>query len=123
MWQSSVVNGLKRQGGKQRGGTRRTGLVVLAIFFGTTTAAVIVARLSHLGVAQTLVAVLVGGGTLAGLYLAWATFLADQGKSSELRLEEVADQLAIAVGTRGAHGPGSLAGGVAGYCLVYWPTA
>jgi hypothetical protein len=113
VWQSSVVNSLKRQGGKLHRESRRTGLIVLAIFFGTTTAAVIIARLYRLGVAQTLVAVLVGGGTLAGLYLAWATFRADQGKGAQLSMAEVADQLAIAAGARGVSGPGSPTAGVA----------
>ena len=56
---------------------------------------------------------LVGGGTLAGLYLAWATFRADQGKGTQLSLAEVADQFAIAAGARGVSGPGSQTGGVA----------
>ena len=113
MWQPSIVNGLKRQRGMLHRESRHTGLIALAIFFGTTAAAVIIGRLSHLGIAQTLVAVLVGGGTLAGLYLAWETFQADQGKGSQLSLAEVADQLAIAAGAGGVSGHSPPTGGVA----------
>ena len=43
------------------------------LLFGTATAALVLARYYHLGEPTTLVAVLVGGGAPAGLYLAWAS--------------------------------------------------
>ena len=55
----------------------------------------------RLGVPQTLVAVLVGGGAPAGLYLAWATYRdsrSDAGGGENLSLTAVADQLARLVG-------------------------
>ena len=57
-----------------RGELRRTGLVTLAVLVGTLTLALAVARVFHLGVAGTIVTVLVGGGGPAALYLTWATF-------------------------------------------------
>jgi NB-ARC domain len=113
MWQCSVVDGRKRKGGKLQRESRRVGLVVLAILFGTTSGAVIIARSYHVGAAQTLVAVLVGGGTLAGLYLAWVAFRTDLGKDAQLSVAENADELAIAAGARGASGPDALSGGAA----------
>jgi hypothetical protein len=85
-----------RSAGRLR--VRRTGLVVLLLFFGTAAAALALARVYRLGVTQTLVAVLVGGGAPAGLYVAWATYRESQAGSGDLSLAEIADQFAAAVG-------------------------
>jgi NACHT domain len=76
----------------QRGG-RRTGAMALALLFGTTAAALILARRYNLGVPAILVGIL---GGLPGLYLAWAAFR-DSQAPHVLGLAEVADQLAAAV--------------------------
>jgi NACHT domain len=75
---------------------RRTGLVTLGLLAGTTTLALVVAQVRHLGSAQTLVLVLVSGGAPAVLYLTWAIFtqgLRDDG----LGLGEAADLLATKI--------------------------
>jgi tetratricopeptide (TPR) repeat protein len=53
---------------------RRTGSIVWVLLIGSAALALFLAHLYHLGVPATLVTVLVGGGTLAGLYLAWVTY-------------------------------------------------
>lgn len=53
---------------------RRTGSIVWALLIGSAALALFLAHLYHLGVPATLVTVLVGGGTLAGLYLTWVTY-------------------------------------------------
>jgi hypothetical protein len=70
-------------------------MVALALLFGTAAAAIILARVYHLGVAAALVAILLG---LPGLYLAWVGIKdarrdAVRGES----LPKAADQLAVAV--------------------------
>ena len=78
---------------------RRTGLVVLALFLGTAVAAFMVARHFHLSVGSTVISVMVSGVAPAGLYLSWAIFW--EGRAAEdLTLAEVADELAIAVGSQ-----------------------
>lgn len=90
-----------RGGGRSRAqvSTRvvRTRLVTLGLFVGTALSALVLAQVRHLGLAQTLVAVLVGGGAPAALYLGWATYRDGQLGDGVLSLEQVADQLAIAV--------------------------
>ena len=81
--------------------TRPTGVIVLVLLVVSVALALYLAHLYRLGVPQTLVTVLVGGGTLAGLYLAWATYRDSRrdavgGESSSLKA--VADQLARLVG-------------------------
>lgn len=107
------MNGASRRGTSDRSGgrlrLRRTGLVVLLLFFGPAAAAVALALLYHLGVVQSLVAVLLGGGAPAGLYLAWATYRESRAGTGDLSLADVADQLARAgrhaVGDRGQDSP------------------
>lgn len=77
---------------------RRAGLWTLVCLLGTTLAALAIARFSHLGVAATLVQFLVGGGTLASLYLAWATYQAAHVSGEAVpSTEQIADELATAV--------------------------
>jgi NACHT domain len=61
---------------------------------GTTVAVLIVARVYHLGVAATVVAVLIA---LPALWLAWVPYRDDQHKAPDARLEDLADQLAVAL--------------------------
>ncbi len=78
-------------------------MIALALLAASVAAAFLVAYKYHLGVPQTLVAVLVGGGAPAGLYLAWAAYRDDRRDDSGrdgLTLVEVADQLAAAVGAQ-----------------------
>jgi hypothetical protein len=84
-------------GSTVRSQVRRTGLITLAILVGTVAMALAVARVWHLGVAGTVVTVLVGGGVLPTLYLTWATFRDSAQNTSQLGMAELADQLAIAV--------------------------
>jgi hypothetical protein len=63
---------------------------------GTALAALLVAYAWHLGTASTLVAVLVGGGAPAGLYLAWATYR-DSRSDDSVTLSRVADEFAAVV--------------------------
>jgi hypothetical protein len=51
---------------------RKTGIVACVLFFGTSAVALSVALGYHLSVAQTLTAILIGGGAPAALYLTWA---------------------------------------------------
>jgi len=74
--------------------TRRTGLATVVILTVTVVSAVCIARVFHLGVAATVVTVLVGGGAPAALYLAWASY---QLQATGEDLGTLADQLAISV--------------------------
>ena len=76
---------------------RHTGVVTLGLVFGTAVAALVVARVFDLGVAATLVTMLVGGGAPAALYLAWATYRDSRSEGTPLTLAGIADQLAVAV--------------------------
>ena len=64
--------------------SRSVGAITLLVFGGTAAAAVVLAVLFHLGVAPTVITVLVGGGAPAGVYLAYATYRlnADQASSA-----------------------------------------
>lgn len=75
--------------------TRRTGLATVAVLVVTVASALGIARLCHLGVAATVVTVLVGGGGPAALYLAWAGYRL---QVADADLEALADQLAVSVG-------------------------
>jgi hypothetical protein len=97
MWDSVLVNSARRV--RDRGLTpgrpaRRAGGVALALLIGSAGAALLVAYLFHLGVAQNLVAVLVGGGALASLYLAWSSYRDDARRAETASLERVAGELA-----------------------------
>jgi NACHT domain len=75
---------------------------VLLLFVGATAVSLALAYFYRLGVAQSLIAVLVGGGAPAGLYLAWAAYRDDRRHRSQAgpSLAEVADQFAVAVGAQ-----------------------
>jgi hypothetical protein len=78
-------------------------VIVLALLFGSLGAALYLAHRYHLGVAQTLAGWLVGGGALAGLYVAWATYRdarRDAAGGRGLSLAEVTDELADAIRTQ-----------------------
>jgi NACHT domain len=79
-------------------GARRTGILALALLFASVAAAVVVAHFFRLGVAQTLVTALIGGGTVPALYLTWATYRDTSGQAGALGLGGIADGLATAVG-------------------------
>jgi hypothetical protein len=67
------------------------------LVFLSVAAALSIANRYDLGVAQTLVAVLVGGGAPAGLYLSWAAYRESRAGGDGLSLASVADELAAAV--------------------------
>lgn len=76
--------------------TRRDGVVVLVLFFGTAAAAVLIAHHFHIGAPGTFIAALFSGGATPAAYVAWRTF--SQGQASlDLTLPEVANMLAVAV--------------------------
>lgn len=78
------------------GGTAAVALVLLCV---TTVAAVILALVYHLGVAATLVTILVG---LPALYMAWEAYWdAHRGAGADagMSLAEIADGLAGSVGS------------------------
>jgi GTPase SAR1 family protein len=86
--------------GGEGGRTRRTGLTTLAILCGTIVAALLLSRERPGGTTTTLISVLVGGGSLAGVYLAWAAYSGDQRRSAGVSLQRLADQLARALGAQ-----------------------
>jgi hypothetical protein len=100
VWQPSVVNGSSGARSRGRvsgpGGSRRTGVMALALLVGTAAAALVLARSFHLGVAAAVVAIL---GGLPGLYLSWAGYRG-AGGGEGLSLATVADELAVAVGAQ-----------------------
>ena len=75
----------------------RTRLITLGLFITTALAALALAQARRLGLAQTLITVLVGGGAPAALYLGWATYRDSHARDYMLSLEQVANQLAIAI--------------------------
>ena len=72
MWHCAVVGLWSRPRKWHR--RRRVGLTTLLLFCGTAAAALVLAHYYHLGVAATVVAVLVSGGAPAGLYLTCASY-------------------------------------------------
>jgi hypothetical protein len=79
---------------------RRAGVIALALLFGSIVVTLFLAHLYRLGVAQTSVAILIGGGTLAGVYLAWVAYRDSQVREVALTLGALADELATAVGAQ-----------------------
>src|SRR6266852_4360633 len=96
MWHCATMKRWSGFGLGGSGGSRNTGAVTLCLFVGTALGAVVLAYARHLGGASALVAVLVGGGAPAGVYLAWATYR-DSERKSLTSLGLVADQFAVAV--------------------------
>jgi len=80
-----------------RNRARRTGTVAGCLLVVTVALALLLARIYHLGLAATLVAIL---GGLPGLYLAWAAYRDAHDEASKTTLSEIADQLAIAIGAQ-----------------------
>jgi len=80
--------------------TRRTGLVALMLLFGSAASALALAHGNPMGMVQTGVLLLIGGGTLSALYLTWATYRDGQGAEQGLSLTGIADQLAVAVASQ-----------------------
>ncbi len=86
--------------GGEGGRTRRTGLATLAILGATIVAALLLSRERPGETTATLISVLVGGGSLAGVYLAWAAYSGDQRRSARVSVQRLADQLAGALGAQ-----------------------
>ena len=97
LWHCAVMKGRRSLRLGPRRGTRRTGTVTLILFVGTALAALGLARVTHLGTSSTLVAILVGGGTPAGLYLAWATYRDAHDSHDKRSPARAADDLAVTV--------------------------
>jgi hypothetical protein len=76
---------------------RRVGVVALALLFTTIAVALLLSHEYRLGIAPTSVAILVGGGTLTGVYLAWVTYRDSQAGEEVPPLAPIADELAAAV--------------------------
>ena len=96
LWQSSAMNLPKRPHQRVAVGRRRTGALTLGLFTGTALAALSLAYIFNLGATSTLIAVLLGGGAPAGLYLAWATYR-DSEDGPNVDLSAVSDMFAAAV--------------------------
>jgi hypothetical protein len=78
--------------------TRQTGITT-SVILAVTVALALVLSLGHpSGVTSTLVLLLVGGGTLATLYLTWVMYRDSRRDAHVTSLSEVADQLARAIG-------------------------
>jgi hypothetical protein len=77
---------------------RRAGVIALALLFGSIVVALFLAHQYRLGVAQTSVSLVIGGGTLVGIYLAWVTYRDSQAREEALTLGAIADELAAAIG-------------------------
>ena len=75
---------------------RRTGAVALTLFLTTVVLAFLLSRY-HGSVPETAVTILIGGGTLLALYLAWTTYRDSQTKGEALAFATVADEPATAV--------------------------
>jgi hypothetical protein len=91
VWQTLVVSGVKRP----RDQICRTGVAIVLVLLGSVAAALALARFYHLGVPGTVVALMVGGGSLAGLVLAWVAYRDDHRDADRIAsLAEAADQLA-----------------------------
>jgi NACHT domain len=101
IWQSARMSGGKRPLGWTRLIARRpsrhTGLVALALLFGPIAVAMSLAHHYQLGMAQTAITALVGGGTLPALYVGWVTYRDSRAGRGPLTLAGVADELAGAV--------------------------
>ena len=76
---------------------RRAGAIAFALMFGSIGVALYLAHQYRLGLAPTSVAILIGGGTLPAVYLAWVAYRDSQVREEVLTLGEIADELAAAV--------------------------
>jgi hypothetical protein len=76
--------------------TKRTSAIAVILLAASTAAALVLAWHFHLGVPATLVAII---GGVPGLYMAW-TALRDSEGQGPATLGEIADQLAVVVGTQ-----------------------
>jgi NACHT domain len=73
------------------GDLRRVGRNLIGLLFLSALAAIVLARAYRLGVAFTLVTLLIGGGAPAGVYLAWESFRQAAGAGARKRSSAVAD--------------------------------
>ena len=76
---------------------RRAGAIAFALMFGSIAVALYLAHQYRLGLAPTSVAILISGGTLPAVYLAWVAYRDSQVREEVLTLGEIADELAAAV--------------------------
>jgi NACHT domain len=96
------LHGRARQPGRQ---LRHTGKIVVVLLIVSVGTAIVIAHRYRLGVPQTLITVLLGGGAPAGLYLTWATFLHQYLQSEHFNAErktlpEIAEDLAGSIGSQ-----------------------
>ena len=73
---------------------RPAGLVALVFVIVPSAMAVFVAYRYHLGVPQTVISALIGGGTLASVYQGWANARGDGAGVKDVKLRQIADDLA-----------------------------
>lgn len=78
---------------------RWTGAITAVLFIGPAALALALARHYQLGVAGTLITVLLSGGGLGALYLGWRSYRDAQREAAKASLPDIADELAKAMGT------------------------
>jgi hypothetical protein len=78
---------------------RRAGLIALTLLLVTAVLALLLSRARN-STSETAVSILISGGTLSALYLAWLTYRDSQNKGGAPSLAAVADELAVAVGNQ-----------------------
>ena len=99
VWHAATVGGARGSRRGELGGNRRVrrvGLIALTLFLLTAVVALLLSRYRG-SVPETAVTILISGGTLSALYLAWATYRDTQTHGKALDPAAVADELAVAV--------------------------
>jgi len=94
------VKNTRRRRGEPSGRPTHVGKIVITLLVASITLALVLAYEFHLSLASTLIAVVLGGGAPALLYLTWALFLVayfDSKKDERKGLPEWADELASLV--------------------------
>ena len=102
VWDAAAVGGIWGSPQRGLGGNRRVrhaGAVALSLLLVSVVLALL---LSHYrgSAPETAVAILISGGTLSALYLAWVTYRDSQIKAGDQPLAAVADELAVAVSSQ-----------------------
>lgn len=97
MWHAALVSPARR-GDKRSRSTRRVrwiGRATLALIVVSVAGALVVAQVTHLGIAQTAVSLFVtAAGSLSLIYLAWKAFQREQAQDRDVDLAGLADRLA-----------------------------